>query len=369
MLPTRQPAAGVPDASAVVEWRVPFRIKVSLWILALLAAFILVGPLLVPVAPLAGLKPARELAWPGSAWVRVGALDVHVEAWLDGAARTTSDRHLSPPAAAPARAYALLHGFGASTRSWNQVLPWLSEAALAVAHDRPAFGLTDRPLGERWTAETNPYGTAAQVGTTLGVLDALGIDRAVLFGHSAGGTIAVQMALQHPERVAGLVLVAPAVYAGGGAPGWSRAILNTPQMARLGPLIARQFGGEQGEAFLRSSFFDPGKLTPEILAAYRHPLQVEGWDLALWELVKSSRESTVANALANVRVPVLVITGAEDAIVPAEQSQRLAQDLVGVPGGAAYIELAGCGHLPHEECAAAFETAVRGWLAAAAIID
>ena len=348
----------------------PFRIKVSLWILAFLATMALLGPFLIPVPPLTGLRPARELAWPGSAWVAVGGLQVHVEAVADGVVlQPSAGADLLAPADLPGAgerpAFLLLHGFGANTRSWGATLPWLSGDALAVAYDRPAFGLTDRPLG-RWTAAANPYGPAAQVATAVGVLDALAVERAVLVGHSAGGVIALQTALAHPDRVAGLVLVGATVYAGGGAPAWSRPLLRTPQLERIGPLIVRQLGGPQGDQFLRASWADPTRLDDATFAAYRRALQVEGWDRALWELVKASAEPDLVPFLASVRVPVLVVTGAQDAIVPPDQSRDLARDLVDAAGGATLVELDGCGHLPHEECPEAFRAALEAWLADAA---
>ena len=344
----------------------PFRIKVSLWILAFMLTVVVLGPLVVPVFPLDGLRPARELAWPGSAWVDVDGLQVHVEAVADDVPLTAAaDALLGAPAVAPDAAFQLLHGFGAITRSWAATLPWLSDGAVAVAYDRPAFGLTDRPL-DGWAAGENPYGPEAQVATAIGVLDALGLERAVLVGHSAGGTIALQTALEHPDRVAGLVLVGAAVYAGGGAPAWSRPLLRSPQFERVGPLIVRQLGGDQGEAFLRASWADPTRIDDATWDAYRRPLQVLDWDRALWELVKASREPDLVPLLASLRVPVLVVTGAQDTIVPAEQSRDLARDLSGVPGGATLVELDGCGHLPHEECPAAFREAVEAWLQATA---
>jgi pimeloyl-ACP methyl ester carboxylesterase len=348
---------------------VPFRVKVSLWILGLLAFVVLIGPLLIPVVPLSGLVGHREAPHPGSAWVQIAGstpLEVHVEAMARGEALTTAESYLPRPSR-EAENFLLLHGFGSSTRTWSEVLSWLSETGLVVAYDRPAFGLTERPMGP-FAEGANPYAPAAQVGTAIAVLDELGIERAVLFGHSAGGTIAVQTALQHPERVTALVLVAPAVFAGGGTPAAMRTLLQSPQFARLGPLIARQFGGEQGEAFLASSFFDERNLSDEILAAYRHPLQIENWDRALWELVKSSRESELAAFLPALQMPVLVITGADDVIVPAEQSRRLVLELSGVPEGADYVEIAQCGHLPHEECHAAFRAAVEDWLGAQGLL-
>lgn len=349
----------------------PYRIRISLFILAFILAALLIVPLLVPVPRLEGLRPYRELAWPGSAWVRVnapvlGSLELHLEVMQAGEAVRASGTHLTPvdlDAVLSEEAVLLLHGFGASTRSWSRTLDLWSDGGTAVAFDRPAFGLSERPLGP-FPRGANPYAPSAQVAAAIGVLDALGLASAVLVGHSAGGTIALQMALQHPERVRALVLVAPAVYAGGGSPSWARPLLRTPQLARIGPLIARQFGGEQGEAFLRASWFNPALLDDEVLAAYRHPLQVEHWDRALWELVKASAESDLVGRLAALRIPVLVITGAQDSIVPPEQSRQLVSDLTGVVGGADYVELEGCGHLPHEECAEAFREAVAAWLAA-----
>jgi pimeloyl-ACP methyl ester carboxylesterase len=341
---------------------VPFRLKVSLWILAVLLATVLVGPLLFPVPPLEGTQPVRDLAWPGSAWLPAQGLDVHVEVMRDGAPVTD----LAGFDAAGDPAVVLLHGFGANTRSWASTLPWITDpdvaGAWAVAFDRPGFGLTERPLG-RWPAEANPYGPEAQVATTIAVLDALGAERAVLVGHSAGGAIALQVALTHPERVAGLVLVAPAVYEGGGAPPWSKPLLRTPQAERVGPLLMRQLGGSSGEDFLRASWFDPERIDETTWEAYRRPLRAEDWDRALWELVKASREPRLVERLAEVQVPVLVVAGAQDRVVPPASSRDLRRDLTGVPGGAAFALLEGCGHLPHEECPDAFESAVTGWWA------
>jgi fermentation-respiration switch protein FrsA (DUF1100 family) len=70
-------------------------------------------------------------------------------------------------------------------------------------------------------------------------------------------------------------------------------------------------------------------VTPEIYAGYRKPLQVENWDKALWELTKSSRESGLALRLDELNLPVLVVTGDDDRIVPTENSLQLAKDVPG----------------------------------------
>jgi pimeloyl-ACP methyl ester carboxylesterase len=89
----------------------------------------------------------------------------------------------------------------------------LSQLGSVIAYDRPAFGLTERPL--HWEGQ-NPYGPETQVDLLVGLLDHIGAQQAILIGHSAGGTIALQAALKHPDRISALILVNPAVYSGGG---------------------------------------------------------------------------------------------------------------------------------------------------------
>ena len=97
-----------------------------------------------------------------------------------------------------------------------------------VAFDRPAFGLTERPMPGDFPNGVNPYTADAQADLTVGLMDELGIEQAVLVGNSAGGTIAAHTALRYPERVKALVLVDAAIYGGGGSPSWARPLLTTP---------------------------------------------------------------------------------------------------------------------------------------------
>ena len=160
-------------------------------------------------------------------------------------------------------------------------------------------------------------------------------------------------ALKYPERIERLILVDPAVYAGGGAPAWIRPLFQTPQMDHLGPLLARQLQA-QGTEFIRTAWHDPDKITPDIFAGYEKPLQVHDWDRALWELTVSSAESGLAPRLKEFTMPVLVITGDDDRIVPTEQSLRLAKEIP----NAELVVIPQCGHLPHEEKPAEFMQAV-----------
>ncbi|MCX8068840.1 MAG: alpha/beta hydrolase [Anaerolineae bacterium] len=312
-------------------------LRIPLVVLGLLLLLLLVGPFLVPVPPLEGTVPPEQLADPDSRFIEVNGLTVHYK--MAGSGRP---------------AFLLLHGFAASTFSWREVMEPMAEWGTVVAFDRPGFGLTERPM--EWEGPS-PYGPEAQAALTVGLMDALGIERTVLVGNSAGGALALLVALTYPERVEALVLVSPAVYVGGGAPGWVRPLLNTPQMRRLGPLLARSIR-DWGVDFGRSAWHDPSKLTPEIWEGYSKPLRAENWDRALWEVTRASRPLGLEKRLGEVRVPVLVVTGDDDRIVPTQQSVRLAGEIP----GAQLVVVPECGHVPQEECPGPFLEAVEAFL-------
>jgi pimeloyl-ACP methyl ester carboxylesterase len=303
------------------------------WILAVLFALVVVScvaPLLVPVPPLEDTVPPRALADADSRFVEIGDLDVHFK-----------------EAGSGSTALLLLHGFGASVFTWREVMTPLAARYRVVAYDRPAFGLTERPLA--WQG-VNPYSGAAQVSLARALLDRLGIERAVLIGNSAGGRVAVDFALAAPERVAALVLVSPAVGMGGGAFRWLTPVLNTPQLDHLGPLLVRGIQ-RSGPGIIERAWHRPELVTEEVMAGYRKPLRAEHWDRALFELTRAPRgEDPGAHLGELARTPTLVVTGDDDRIVPTANSIDLAAK---IPDARLEV-LAACGHVPQEECPQAF---------------
>lgn len=73
--------------------------------------------------------------------------------------------------------YVLLHGFAASLYSWLNVMPELARQGTVIAFDRPAFGLTERPL--KWDGQ-NPYSSEFAADLTIGLVDRLGVRKAIL---------------------------------------------------------------------------------------------------------------------------------------------------------------------------------------------
>ncbi len=307
--------------------------------LAVVLLTLLLGPFLIPVPPLKDTLPPEQLADPDSRFVEVSGLKVHYKATGQGRP-----------------VLILLHGFGASVFSWREVMVPLAEFGTVVAFDRPAFGLTERPLPGDWQ-DQNPYSTEAAVQLTVGLMDELGVEQAILVGNSAGGTVAMLAALRVPQRVQALMLVSPAVYGGGGLPWWSRPLLRIPQVRRLGPLVVRSLVVRLENA-LPTAWHDVGRITPDVLAGYKKPLQADNWDRAFWEFLVAGRPSNLEGELDGITVPTLVITGDDDTWVPTAQSVRLAEDLP----NAELVVIDDCGHVAMDECPEEFMQAAARFL-------
>lgn len=298
------------------------------------------APLLVPPPPQRGTLPPEELADPDSRFMSFGGLRVHYK--IAGHGRP---------------AFLLLHGFAANVFSWREVMEGLAKRGTVVAFDRPASGLTARPMPGQW-AGRSPYSAEAAAGLAVTLMNALALQRPILVGHSAGASLALLVALQHPERVQALVLANPAVYHAG-TPEWLKPALATPWGRFYGPLFVRYFFQLTGMNTLRQAWHDPSRIKPEDLAGYRKVIQVRNWDRALWEFTVASQRFDPAR-LGEIRQPTLILAGGSDRMAPREEAPRLA----GALPNARLTVIANCGHLLQEECPGAFLQAVDEFLAA-----
>jgi len=291
-------------------------------------------------------------------------------------------------AAQPRAAAALLHGFGANEGSYQLVLGGLAAGldAVVVAPDAPGFGLTSRG------ADIGQYSLAVSAVQAMAVLSRAAhplppAAPRLLIGHSLGALTAVRAAAAAPAgSVAALVLVAPAIPGGaaplapvvdteravrspGAQPRSARAAAAATALRLVGPLLtallrmavrSRRFW-ERSLAAVRGDGAVP---PPPLLAAYRRPGLVRGWEAGMLRFVAARltdepMEPAAAELarLAASGVRVLIVHGERDRVVPPANSRLLAAC---VPGSCLEL-MAGIGHCPQEEAPELFTAMVVNW--------
>ncbi|KAJ3695236.1 hypothetical protein LUZ60_000613 [Juncus effusus] len=254
----------------------------------------------------------------------------------------------------------LVHGFGGGVFSWRHVSRVLARqvGCNVVAFDRPGWGLTSRPRRKDWEERSlaNPYRLESQVDLLVSFCKEMGFSKVVFVGHDDGGLLALKAAERlksSPDssklEVKGVVVVSGSL-SREVVPGFARILLHTPlgKKHMVRPLLRTEIT----QVINRRAWFDPTKLTSEVLGLYKTPLFVEGWDEALHEIGRLSFATVLSpkNASDLLKsiddLPVLVVAGAEDLLVSLKSSQIMASKLK----NSRLVAISGCGHLPHEEC-------------------
>ena len=266
---------------------------------------------------------------------------------------------LSAPAGLDAHEVVLLHGQPGSPADWQQVAGRLPAQLHAVAPDRPGYGSSQLPAG----------GFAANARAVLDDLDARGITRAVLVGHSYGGGVALSAASLAPGRVEAVVLLASV--GPGCVTGWD-TLLAAPGAGQLAALVAWRLTPWIARARLAGIARRRGRpLAPDEHANWQvwghaghghHPL----WRTFLTEQRALLRElDALEHAIGSVRAPVLVLADPRDTIVPFETARRLVRALPD-----ARLQLVeGAGHHLPRRAPEAVADAIVAFLAAAQITD
>jgi pimeloyl-ACP methyl ester carboxylesterase len=216
--------------------------------------------------------------------------------------------------------------------------------------DRPGLGFSARPAKEG----ASP---AYQAAVLRDILDQLGIERAIVVGHSWGGTLALTFALDCPERTAGLVLVAPVTHPGV----WRRTRYSAVLAGPLGWLYARTFAFPLGGLLMwpgSIAAFQPQTMPEHYVRRSAAMLVLRPRSLlANWADVGSLEPflDRQAKRYATLSAPTIVFAGGSDSLVPAErQCERLAAAAPSVK----VILLPGFGHMLHHAAAARVVEAV-----------
>ncbi len=251
---------------------------------------------------------------------------VHVPACgsEDLAANVAPDRR---EVAAPTKpALVFLHGIGGRASGWAPV----QQACAAAGHPSLAWDMPS--YGESPAIE--PYDFDGLADALAALMDAQGLQKAVLVGHSLGGMVALQMWARHPGRIAGLVLAASSPAFGHGSGNFQQAFI----AQRLAPLEAGKSMAEVA-AGLIPTMVAPGYQGPGLAQALAcmGSITPSAYKAALGALVQFEQRA----ALPTITVPTLCIAGEHDRTASPTVVQRMAEKIP----NAQYQCLPGAGHL------------------------
>lgn len=243
-------------------------------------------------------------------------------------------------------ALVLLHGIGSASASWRAQLASLSDRFHVIAWDAPGYGGSDGLLDG--SPGPNDYAAAL-----LDFVNALGLLRFALLGHSWGALIAAAFARRHAARLTALILA-------NASPGYAAASPDIRRARVEGRIADMQEYGAAGLAAKRA----PGLLSPnaspsaiELVRATMSQLRPGGY-------AQAARMLGLANILEDapfIEIRTLVIGATNDTVTPEEGNQRIAAAI----SGARYASLVGPGHASYVEDPAAFNAQVTGFIGTA----
>ncbi len=234
----------------------------------------------------------------------------------------------------------LLHGNSASLHSFDPLVERLKDRFRLIRYDHPGHGLTGPNAAQS-------YGYADFERALDGLLHKLDINQFYLLGHSMGGWVAWRYAAVNPERVKSLVLISAS-----GMP-LGEAADNVD--SGLGLKIAQSYVGRTFSQYVTprslvrdsvaASVADQALVTDELVDRYYELLLMPGNREALGARMIADRELEVADTVAGVDTPTLLLWGERDSFVPASAAAEFARRM---PSTKTVI-LEGIGHMPVEE--------------------
>jgi 3-oxoadipate enol-lactonase len=206
----------------------------------------------------------------------------------------------------------MIMGLGLSGGAWWRTVPVLSRSLRVITFDNRGVG--------RSRARVPSYTTEAMADDAVSVLDAVGIERAHVYGFSLGGMVAQQLALRHPERVRALVL-------GATHPGGPRAIRPSAEVIAF---FRRRAAMTATDAARASVPFNYGprarrehrdRIAEDIRQRLAHPFPERAYRAQMF----AAALHNCYRRLRRVEVPTLVVHGRHDRVVPVANAEILAE--------------------------------------------
>ena len=234
----------------------------------------------------------------------------------------------------------LLHGLGASSERWLNVIPLFSKEYTVIAPDLIGFGLSDKPQAD-YTPEYFTEFLEQFFAQT-------GIVRPNLIGSSLGGQIAANYTSSHTDEIKNLILVSPA----------GSMIQSTPALDAY--IMAALYPNEQTAKNAFDLMEGSGEPVPkEIVTGFIERMQLPNAKLAFMSTVLGLKNSKPITAkLGSITTPTLIIWGSADPVIPIVHSTSFISSIQ----GCRFFQMDGCGHTPYVQDPHAFASKVLEFL-------
>jgi pimeloyl-ACP methyl ester carboxylesterase len=288
----------------------------------------------------------RKLLWTGGAlaWLAVLAIVgfwlrpvsyfnevMYVRAYFAGVeSRTVTVAghriHYNAEGPADGSVVVLIHGLGGRAEDWHDLAPYLSQAGFRVyMPDLLGYGRSEKPADFS-------YSVPDEAEVVVGFLDALGLKQVDLGGWSMGGGIVQHLAARHPERVSRLMLFdAAGIYQ---KPAWDTSLF-TPTTP------------EQLNQFYALLMPHPPVIPKFVVRDILRISKKNAWVIQKAMGTMLAGQGATESLLPQLKMPVLIVWGAEDRILPLSQGEKM-HSLV--PRSILEV-FPGCGHLAPGQCA------------------
>ncbi len=233
----------------------------------------------------------------------------------------------------------LVHGLGTNAKAWNQNIAALAESFRVIALDLPGYGKSEKGYFI--------FSMDFHAEVIAGVLDALNIEKAVLVGHSMGGQIAMTAALNYPDRVSKLVLIAPAGFerfTDGEAAWFKKAV--TPTFVKETPI-------RNIDVNVKSNFYEMPDEAEFLVTERIQMRKADDFELYCYAVAKNVAamvDGPVYERLEEITQPTLIIFGENDALIPNPYLHGGFTAEIGAIGqekidGSTLVMIPECGHL------------------------
>jgi pimeloyl-ACP methyl ester carboxylesterase len=237
----------------------------------------------------------------------------------------------------------LLHGLGCDHTTWSPIIHDLARHFTVIAPDLLGHGVSAKPRAD--------YSVGGYANGMRDLLTVLNIDKVTVVGHSFGGGIAMQFAYQFPERTERMILVAP----GGLGPEVTPVIraITLPgfhQLMGIATLPGIRHLGKAGmRALARSGMTAARDLdeVAEIYESFKDPRARAAIRHVVRAVVDTRGQiiTMVDRAYLTQAMPMLVVWGADDVVIPSRHAENVAR----IAPGAVVEMLPNSGHFPHKD--------------------